>query len=259
MAARPYTTKMLQIFNDLASRAGEYRHPLLATKSDSETEEQGRERILLVLITGDKGLAGPFNTNLAKTGLEFLRNHSGEAVEMVLVGRKGMEYFKRRPVTVKRGYPGVTGTGSVKHEDALRIARDIIEDFTAEGSQFKEVWIIYSEFKSALSLKTVIEKLLPIGSEPVTTTPQESTVDYIYEQPPDEIFGTLLPKFVEAQVYRALLESVASENGARMTAMESASKNADEVIGKLTLNMNRVRQAAITREIIEVVSGASAN
>lgn len=254
-AARPYTTKMLQIFNDVATRASEYRHPLLASKSESETEETGS--ILLVLITGDKGLCGPFNTNLAKTAQEFLRNHSGEAIEMVLVGRKGMDYFKRRPVTIRRSYPGITGTGRVKHEDALRIAREVIEDFTAEGSEFQEVYIIYSEFKSALSLKTVTEKLLPIGNEPAPTAPQESTVDYIYEQPPNEIFGTLLPKLVEAQVYRALLESVASENGARMTAMESASKNADEVITKLTLNMNRVRQAAITREIIEVVSGAS--
>jgi len=256
-AARPYTAKMLQIFNDLATRSSEYRHPLLASKSDSETDEKGS--ILLVLITGDKGLCGPFNTNLSKAAQEFLRNHSGEAVEMVLVGRRGMDYFKRRPVTVRRSYAGITGTGHVKHEDALRIAREIIEDFASEDSQFKEVYMIYSEFKSALSLKTVVETLLPIGNEPVASAPQESSVDYIYEQPPDEIFSTLLPKFVEAQVYRALLESVASEMGARMTAMEAASKNADEVINKLTLTMNRIRQAAITREIIEVVSGASAN
>jgi len=255
VAARPYTNKMLQIFKDLAARAPEYRHPLLA-KNGTEEAESGN--ILLLLITGDKGLCGPFNTNLAKAAQEFLRSHSAETVELVIVGRRGIDYFKRRPVTIRKSYAGITGSGRVSHEDAQRIAQEVIAEFSAEESTFDRVYLIYSEFKSALSQKPVVEQLLPVGSE-TTASVEETSVDYIYEQSPDEIFGTLLPKVVEVQVYRALLESVASEMGARMTAMEAASKNADDVINKLTLNMNRVRQAAITREIIEVVSGASAN
>ncbi len=257
-AARPYTNKILDIFKDLKRRAPDVRHPLLG--SVDMNREQGAERILLLLITGDKGLCGPFNTNLSKKAQDFLREHSDSHVELVIVGRRGSDYFRRRKVNVRRTYVGITGTGRVSNDDAKRIAREIVEDFTSEEDHFDRVFLIYSEYKSALSQTPVVEQLLPVGggAETESEAPAEGIIDYLYEQPPDEIFGSILPRVIDVQVFRALLESVASEMGARMTAMEAASRNADEVIDKLTLNMNRVRQAAITREIIEVVSGAGA-
>lgn len=250
IAARPYTVKMQQIFGNLALRAPEYQHPLLASKESGS--------ILLLLITGDKGLCGPFNTNLIKAAQEFLHEHEREEVELIAVGRKGYELFRRRAVKIRHHYLQITGTGRVNFADAQRIAHQAIEDFTNEESSVSQVFLIFSEFKSALQQQPVIHQLLPIGRSDESAATSEVLVDYLYEQPPDSIFGELLPKLIEAQIFRALLESVASEMGARMTAMEAASKNADDVISKLTLNMNRVRQAAITREIIEVVSGAGA-
>jgi F-type H+-transporting ATPase subunit gamma len=257
-AARPYTKKILEIFSDLKKRAPDFQHPLLG--SVDVTDEHGPERMLLLLITGDKGLCGPFNTNLSKKAQDFLREHGDSQVELVIVGRRGADYFRRRKVSVRRTYIGITGTGRVSNEDARRIAREIVEDFSSEENHFDSVFLIYSRFKSALSQTPVVEQLLPVGggTETESEAPAEGIVDYLYEQPPDEVFGSILPRVIEVQVLRALLESVASEMGARMTAMEAASRNADEVIDKLTLNMNRVRQAAITREIIEVVSGAGA-
>lgn len=267
VAARPYATKMSQILGDLSRRAPEYRHPLLgAGRESAQGEGAAGGRTLLILITADKGLCGAFNTNLIKAGQDFLRDHggrdhggrdhSGEEVEMITVGRKGYEFFRRRPVKMRRHYLNVTGTGRVDLGDATRIAREAIEDFTAEEGGFDRVFLIYNEFKSVLQQRVVTHRLLPIGGDEIAA--EEAGAEYLYEQPPGEIFGLLLPRLIEAQVFRALLESVASELGARMTAMDSASKNANEVIDRLTLNMNRVRQAAITREIIEVVSGAQA-
>jgi len=257
-AARPYTTKMMQILGGLARRAPDYQHPLLTVR-ERGIEAEGEERILLVLITADKGLCGAFNTNLIKAAQEFLRQNTDKQIEMVLVGRKGRDFFTRRPVKVRRDYIGVTGTGRVSFFEAKEIAQKLIEDFTAEEQPFDRVYLIYNEFKSVLQQRVTTEQVLPIGRiEPTPAEPNEALVEYLYEQPPDEVFSILLPKLVETQVFRALLESVASEHGARMTAMDSASKNANEVIDRLTLNMNRVRQAAITREIIEVVSGAGA-
>jgi F-type H+-transporting ATPase subunit gamma len=259
LATRPYTFKMMEIFRDIALRAPEYRHPLLAA-GEGERVRTGRERLLLLLITGDKGLCGPYNTNLIKAARDFLREHEKDEVELVIVGRKGNEFFRRRPTKILRQYPNITATGLVSLTDAQMIAGEVTDDFISEENPFDRVFLIYSFFKSALSNTPVTEQLLPIGrsdSQPLETS--ETLVDYLYEQPPDEIFGTLLPKMVVVQVFRALLEAVASETGARMTAMEAATKNADEVIEKLTLTMNRVRQAAITREIIEVVSGAGAS
>lgn len=253
VAARPYTIKMMDIMSDLSKRAPEFRHPLLA---NSRKPVEGREeRIILVLVTADKGLCGGFNTNLNRAATQFLRRHTGQQVELVLIGRKGAEYFKRRDVTIRRDYLGITGSGKVNFADAQQIAEELIADFTSEENPVDQIYLIYNEFKSALSQRPVEETVLPIGR---IQDDEEHLLEYSYEQPPGEIFGTLLPKMVETQLYRALLESVASEHGARMTAMDSASKNANEVIDKLTLNMNRVRQAAITREIIEVVSGAAA-
>lgn len=264
VAARPYTLKMMQIFKDLSRRAPEYRHPMLAAGDKPNDAHAGtKERLLLVVITGDKGLCGPFNTNLVKRAQEFLREHAADDVELVLVGRKGYEYFKRRPVKIRRHYLGITGSGRINFADVQRITTELIGDFTGSDEEkaetFDRVFLLYSEFKSALQQRQVVDQLLPVGDAGTGEAgSSDSLVEYLYEQSPDEIFSLILPKLVETQVHRALLESVASEMGARMTAMESASKNADEVINRLTLNMNRVRQATITREIIEVVSGAAA-
>ncbi len=255
VAARPYTIKMMDVLSDLSRRAPDFQHPLLANTRKST--EGRRERILLVLVTADKGLCGGFNTNLNRAATQFLRRHTGQDVELVLVGRKGADYFRRRNVNIRREYLGITGSAKVNFADAQKIAQSLIEDFTTEENPVDQIYLIYNEFKSALSQRAVEETMLPIGRIQEEAD-QEHLLDYSYEQPAGEIFGTILPKMLETQLYRALLESVASEQGARMTAMDSASKNASEMIDKLTLNMNRVRQAAITREIIEVVSGAAA-
>lgn len=254
-AARPYTTKMLQILGDAARRSPDYRDPLLV---GHEREEGRKERVVLALVTADKGLCGGFNTNLTKAAQEFLRQNTDKDVELVLIGRKGCDYFRRRPVTIRREYVGITGTGKVNVMDVVEIGQGLVADFKSEEKRVDRVYLLYNEFKSALSQRPVVEQLLPIGRDEVEAGQTETLVDYLYEQPSQVIYSELLPKLVENQIYHALLESVASELGARMTAMDSASKNASDVIDKLTLVMNRVRQAKITREIIEVVSGAEA-
>ncbi len=266
IAARPFAIKVNEILADISRRAPNYRHPLLA--ADAGLEEAPSGPTLVVLITGDKGLCGAFNTNVNKAGLNFLRSHADEQVEMVIVGRKGYDFFRRRGANIRRHYLGITGSGKANFNDAVEIAQKCIADFTAEEHPVSKVFLIYTEFKSVISQRVAIDQLLPIGKGAISDQTRndgnggndanEPAVEYLYEQSPDELFGSLLPKAIEIQVYRALLDSVASELGSRMTAMDSASKNADDVISKLTLDMNRVRQAAITREIIEVVSGAEA-
>ena len=254
-AARPYTTKMMQILGGVALRASDYTDPLLV----GHGREVQRERIILAVVTADKGLCGAFNTNLIKAAQEFLRQNTDKHVELVLIGRKGHDFFRRREVKIRREHLNITGTGRVKHADAVVIGQRLIEDFKSEERPVDRVYLLYSEFKSALSQRPLIEQLLPVGQiETAESEQRETLVDYLYEQPASVIFSELLPRFVENKIYHALLESVASELGARMTAMDSASKNATEVIDRLTLYMNRMRQAAITREIIEVVSGAEA-
>ncbi|MBP6822769.1 MAG: ATP synthase F1 subunit gamma [Acidobacteria bacterium] len=255
-AARPYTNKMLQILGDAARRSPDYRDPLLVGH-DRENESR-KERVVLALVTADKGLCGGFNTNLTKAAQEFIRQNADKDVELVLIGRKGCDYFRRRPVTIRREYVGITGTGKVKVTDVVEIGQELVADYKSEEKPIDRVYLLYNEFKSALSQRPVVEQLLPIGRDEVEAGQSEVLIDYLYEQPPQVIYSELLPKLIENQIYHALLESVASELGARMTAMDSASKNASEVIDKLTLVMNRVRQAKITREIIEVVSGAEA-
>ncbi|MBX5478525.1 MAG: ATP synthase F1 subunit gamma [Pyrinomonas methylaliphatogenes] len=247
VAARPYAAKMTQVLGRLAARAGDSFHdPLL--------DERGDQHYLLVLITADKGLAGAFNANLIKAAQIFLQENADKQIELLAIGRKGRDFFRRRQINIVGEYVGLTGKGRIEHEEALGVARDIMRRFT-EDETLDKVFIIYNEFKSVLQQRVVVEQLLPVPR--VETGPQQ-TIEYIYEQPPAEIFGRLLPRYVETQVFRALLESVASEHGARMTAMDSATKNAGELINHLTLTMNRIRQAAITKEIIEVVSGAAA-
>ena len=252
VTARPFANKMIEVLGELAGRTDEnYHHPLL--------DERGDERYLVILITADKGLCGAFNTNLIKAAQAFVREHSGKTIEIVAVGRKGRDFFRRRR-TLSGEYIGLTGKGRIEFAEALEIARDVIKRFT-EDQGLDKAFVIYNEFKSVLQQRVVVEQLLPVSRSKDTskeTSQPDSLIDYIYEQPPTEIFSKLLPRLIETQIFRALLESVASEQGARMTAMDSASKNASELIDTLTLNMNRVRQAAITNEIIEVVSGAAA-
>jgi len=251
-AARPFAVKMSEILGNLSARVGDdFSSPLLATRGD--------EKYLLVLVTADKGLCGGFNTNLMKATQNFLKANAGKSSEMIPVGRKGRDFFKRREMTFVEEYIGLTGAGQVKHTDAVEIANRIIKTFT-EDETIDKVFLVFTEFKTVMSQEVKVEQLLPIPRLALSENEPQNTAqaEYIYEQPASEIFGRLLPKQVETQIYRAMLESVASEQGSRMTAMDSASKNAGELIDSLTLNMNRIRQAAITKEIIEVVSGAAA-
>jgi len=250
-ASRPFAKKMSAVLGGLSSKvADEFSHPLLTQRGD--------QRYLVVLVTADKGLAGGFNANVIKATQAFLETNSDKSSELIAVGRKGRDFFKRREITIAAEYIGLTGAGQVKYTDAADIAEKLIETFT-EDETIDKVFLVFTEFKTVLSQKPVIEQLLPIPSIASEGEAEVSAdAEYIYEQPAAEIFGKLLPKQVVTQVYRAMLESVASEQGSRMTAMDSASKNAGELIDSLTLNMNRIRQAAITKEIIEVVSGAAA-
>jgi F-type H+-transporting ATPase subunit gamma len=256
VTARPFANKMMEVLAGLAERTDEnFHHPLLDARGD--------ERYLLVLVTADKGLCGAFNTNLIKAAQAFIAANPDKQIEILAVGRKGRDFFRRRGVSLPGEYIGLTGKGRVEFSEALEVARDVIKRFT-DDKEIDRAFIIYNEFKSVLQQRVVTEQLLPVARASSATQDSASSaqpvnlVDYIYEQPPQEIFAKLLPRLVETQIFRALLESIASEQGARMTAMDSASKNARELIDSLTLNMNRVRQAAITNEIIEVVSGAAA-
>ena len=255
VTARPFANKMSEVLGELAKRTSEdFHHPLLDLRGD--------QRYLIVLITADKGLCGAFNTNLTKAAQAFMRENSDKTVELIAIGRKGRDFFRNRRAVIAGEFLGLTGKGRVEFSEALEVARYIIKLYT-EDTGIDKVFLVYNEFKSVLSQRVVLDQLLPISrakaEEPETKSQQPVTlVDYIYEQPPEEMFAKLLPRLIETQIFRALLESVASEHGARMTAMDSASKNASELIETLTLNMNRVRQAAITNEIIEVVSGAAA-
>jgi F-type H+-transporting ATPase subunit gamma len=227
------------------SVSDDFNHPLLDARGD--------ERYLLVLITADKGLCGGFNANLIKAAQGFVRENEGQRVDLLPVGRKGRDFFRRRGFTLAAEYVGLTGKGRIEYKDAAEVAREVIHQFTTD-EKIDKVFLIYSEFKSVLSQKPVVEQLLPAPRPEAG----DGGADYIYEQPPAEIFSKLLPQMVETRIFRALLESVASEHGARMTAMDSATKNANDLINRLTLELNRKRQAAITKEIIEIVSGAAA-
>jgi F-type H+-transporting ATPase subunit gamma len=251
--ARPFAQKMLSVLNSLAARVDPSAHPLLRTPPDSAAG-----RTLLIVITADKGLCGSFNSNVIKAASNFTHESTARQVALGLVGRKGRDFFRRRGFDVR--YEDVGLFSALKLSHAQDIAARAIEEFTA--GRVSSVYLVYNEFKSVMNQRVVVERLLPIakledaaGTAPAGAGPG---VDYLYEPSPEAIIGELLPKHVESQIYRALLESAAAEHAARMTAMDSATRNASEMIDQLTLYMNKVRQAAITREIIEVVSGAQA-
>jgi len=246
--ARPFAQKMLTVLNSLAARVDPSAHPLLAAPAASAAG-----RTLLIVITADKGLCGSFNTNVIKAANAFTHESTAREVAMGLIGRKGRDYFRRRGFDVR--YEDVGLFSALKLSHAQAVAARAIEEFTA--GRVSSVYLVYNEFKSVMNQRVVVERLLPIAKlEDGPGT--EAGIDYLYEPSPEVIIGELLPKHVESQIYRALLESAAAEHAARMTAMDSATRNAKDMIDELTLYMNKVRQAAITREIIEVVSGAQA-
>jgi F-type H+-transporting ATPase subunit gamma len=249
IGARPFAQRMLRVLNGLVARVEQEAHPLLRIPAE------GEGRPLLIVITADRGLCGSFNSNVIKAAGQFIVREGGGGRKMALglIGRKGRDFFRRRAFDVRFEHVNIFQT--LTFGDAQVIADAAIEEFTSGTAS--SVYLVYNEFKSVMSQRVVVERLLPI---PRLEVDEQSgpTIDYLYEPEPAQIFRDLLPRHVQVQVYRALLESVAAEHAARMTAMDAATRNSAEMIDNLTLYMNKVRQAAITREIIEVVSGAAA-
>ena len=247
IAARPYAGMLERVLRNVAAAAsGESEaianHPLLARREE--------KRILLLVTTGDRGLAGAFNANVIRSAQRFISDHPDAEVTLELLGRKGRDFFRRRHPHIANEYPGIF-LRTVEYQKALDISRDVAERFT--NGDYDAVYVIANYFKSVVASELVQRKILPID-----LPSGGAAADYIFEQRPEELLQTLLPRYVELEVYRTMLESAAAEHAARMTAMEAATSNAAEMIDKYTLNLNRVRQASITREIIEIVSGAAA-
>lgn len=262
--ARPYAGQMLTVLRSLAQRTEAHAHPLLVKRPE--------KRILVLVLSGDKGLCGPFNTNVLRLAERFLAARTnGAQPQLIAIGKKSRDYFRRRQRELVAEHVNLFLRG-VDYSNAKEVAARVIDLYRTE--QVDAVYLIYNEFKSVLTQRLITEKLLPIEGvlptriEGDLAVPEEETagkqeaeetqVDYLYEQPPAELFGRLLPRHVEVQIFRALLESNAAEHAARMTAMDAATTNASEMIDRLTLHMNKVRQAQITRELIEIVSGAAA-
>jgi F-type H+-transporting ATPase subunit gamma len=244
--ARPFANEMLRVLRGLAARTDASAHPLLAVREEKSA--------LIIVITADKGLCGSFNTNILKAASHVLLGDPSRHVALGLVGRKGRDFFRRRGYEVR--YERVQLFQRLNFEDAREIADLAAAQFVEE--KVDAVHLVYNEFKSVLQQRVVTEQLLPIPREHLDDETPAARVDYLYEPDEKALVAQLLPAYVRAQVWRALLESGAAENAARMTAMDAATKNATEMMDGLTLYMNKVRQAAITREIIEVVSGAQA-
>jgi len=281
VSARPFAGQMLDVLRSLARRTEVRQHPLLQRRPE--------ERMLLLLLSGDKGLCGPFNTNVIRRGERFLRAHrnpstalgtGGHEPQLIAIGKKGRDHFRRHRQAILAEHINLF-VRVVDYARAKEIAAEVIRLYAE--NEVDGVYLIYNEFKSILVQRLITEKLLPIegvlptrieggaavagqeayekeaaASETPAPEKKGSEVDYLYEQPPAELFNRLLPRHVETQVYRALLESAAAEHAARMTAMDAATNNAAEMIERLTLEMNKARQAQITKELIEIVSGAAA-
>ncbi len=243
-SARPYANEMMTVLSSAAARTTDRSHPLLA--------ERPIQRQLLVLVTADRGFCGAFNTNLIRAAQSYLEEHREREISILAVGRKGRDYFIRRPVKIIGEHINIFGR--LEFAQSQPISKQIVDLYSEQAVD--SVDFIYNEFKSIITQRVMVERYLPI--KPIVPAEGQSLIDYIYEQPAQDILNLLLPRYVEIEVYRALLESQAAELAARMTAMDAATNNARDMIDSLTLYMNRVRQAAITREIIEVVSGAAA-
>ena len=249
LAARPFSRQMMHVLRDVASRVGPSAHPLLA-----QPEQAPGSRILVIVLTSDKGMCGSFNANIIRAAGNFIGEQTDRVCTLGLIGRKGRDFFSRRGFPVR--FELVNFLAKVEYAHAQAIAKEAVHAFTS--GEVTAVFLAYNEFKSVLQQRVVIEPLLPIPAGDLTGDPATARVEYLYEPSPQQIFDELLPRYVEVQVYHALLESVAAQNAAQMVAMDNATKNSGEVIEGLTLYMNKIRQAAITREIIEVVSGAQA-
>jgi F-type H+-transporting ATPase subunit gamma len=248
VAARPFAQRMQRVLNELASRVDQDAHPLL------RIPPPGQGQPLLIVITADRGLCGSFNSNIIKAAGQFIvKEGQGRGVELELIGRKGRDFFRRRGFKVRYDAAGIFQ--KLSFNDAVPVADAAIEAFVSGAAS--SVHLVYNEFKSVIAQRLVVEQLLPIPRLQGEEAAAPKT-EYRFEPPPEEIFKELLPRHIQVQVYRALLESNAAFFAAQMTAMDAATRNSAEMLDNLTLYMNKVRQAAITREIIEVVSGASA-
>jgi F-type H+-transporting ATPase subunit gamma len=247
LSARPYASKMAELLGNLVSGQGSEgaAHPLL--------EQREGPRRQVVIITADKGLAGAFNSNILRRSIEYLRTSSQNDVTLVVVGRKARDFYRRRPYTIKRDMIGFWDKLAYSH--AQELADEFMRQYL-EG-EVDEVHLIYNEFRSVAVQRPVRVQLLPIPKTETEGTAEES-VDYIFEPSAESILGDLLPRHVRMQVYKALMESLAGEYGARMTAMEAATKNAKEMIGILTIQYNKARQEKITKELLDIVGGAEA-
>ncbi|MEW6584126.1 MAG: ATP synthase F1 subunit gamma [Nitrospirota bacterium] len=247
---RPYATRMETVLSDLARVSAREVHPLLALRP--------RKTVEVVVITSDKGLCGAFNTNILKAAYKHINElkHNGVEVTLSVVGRKARDFFRRRNFAMRNTWIGLSGR--ISYANAQEIANNLVENYTGEA--FDEVIVIYNEFKSMIAQKVTLNKLLPVGTIEGEGETKEAamTADYLYEPSRAAIFERLLPKYIEIQIYRALLESSAAEEAARMTAMENATKNCSELINKVTLLANKVRQASITKELMDIVGGVEA-
>jgi len=247
IAARPYSRKMLAVIANLAGRVERAQHVLLAKREP--------KRVKLLVLTSDRGLCGAYNTNILRKAVEAVKQFKaeGKEVKVNVIGRKGRDFFRKRPAfTLGKVWSDL---GMVDYDKAADVGKNIVERFAA--GETDEVYLLYNEFKSVIQQKVTLEKLLPV-EPPAETDPFMAAVDYLYEPTAEAILSSILPKHIEVQVYRAMLESQASEMGARMTAMDSATRNAKDMIDHLTLKFNKQRQAAITKEISEIVGGAEA-
>ncbi|HTG02199.1 MAG TPA: ATP synthase F1 subunit gamma [Nitrospirota bacterium] len=247
IAARPYSRKMLQVIANLAGRVERAQHPLLAKREP--------KKVKFIVLTSDRGLCGAYNTNILRQAVVAVRQFQseGKEVRVNVVGRKGRDFFRKRSqYSLGKVWAEL---GAIDYDKAADVGKNIVERFVA--GETDEVYLLYNEFKSVIQQKVTLEKLLPV-EPPAEADPFMAAVDYLYEPSPEAILSSILPKHIEVQVYRAMLESQASEMGARMTAMDSATRNAKDMIERLTLKFNKQRQAAITKEISEIVGGAEA-
>ena len=244
LSLRPYANDVMEMLADVAALTEVEDHPLLARRDP--------DRVMLVVLTSDRGLCGGFNSNINRSTEEYLKTHRDvhKETSLAIIGRKGRDYFRRRDVTIRHELMGIFE--DLNWDKAAEVARTIIHEYSQ--GDLDAVYLVYNEFKSVISQRVVVEPLLPI----TPAQAQEGQVEFIFEPSKEALLDRLLPMYVEVEVYRALLESVASEFGARMTAMDNATKNAAEMIESLTLQYNKARQAAITNELLEVVAGAEA-
>ena len=250
LSSRPYAHQLRDVVRHLAERASPISHPLLRKREGNKTE--------LLVITSDRGLCGAFNANILRQATEFLNQHSeqGEQVNVSPAGRKGCDFFRRRSWTIRQEWPAIFDRLSFEH--ALDMGQDSIQHYN-DGT-FDQLYVVYNEFKSVMQQRVVVEKLLPIESleEEAGQEPGKAVGAYVFEPDEDELLQTLLPKHFQVQAFRVLLESAAAEQAARMTAMDGATRNAGELIQKVTLFYNKTRQAAITKELMDIVGGAEA-